>query len=293
MTDIFISYKREDHARVEALAQDLKAEGFEVWWDTDLAIGTNYSKSISQELETAKAVVVVWTKSSVSSDWVQEEAARGKQRKVLVPVRLDEVEPPIGFGMFQTADLSDRKPQDGHHDEWRRLTGRLRELAQVSAKPGSRIVQGVKSPDSPHAAQKSKLPRRLAVATVGILPVSILAYLFWQPSGDHAQLNFGGIWKVSSDKRWGYRMEFRQDGANVTGSYVVDEISSPGLIEGGVIAEVLNFKWKSTDGNYAGDGNLILSPDGNTFHGSYRVLSGRETLTPDLLEGKWSGVRSQ
>jgi hypothetical protein len=110
MTDIFISYKREDHARVEALAQDLKAEGFEVWWDTDLAIGTNYSKSISQELETAKAVVVVWTKSSVSSDWVQEEATRGKQRKVLVPVRLGEVEPPIGFGMFQTANQATRWP---------------------------------------------------------------------------------------------------------------------------------------------------------------------------------------
>jgi hypothetical protein len=75
-------------------------------------------------------------------------------------------------------------------------------------------------------------------------------------------------------------MEFRQDGANVTGSYVVNEISSPGLIEGRAIAEVLNFKWKSTDGNYAGDDNLILSPDGNSFHGIYRVLSSRETLTP-------------
>jgi hypothetical protein len=293
MTDIFISYKREDRAKVETLAQDLKAEGFEVWWDTDLAIGTSYSKSISQELETAKAVVVVWTKSSISSDWVQEEATRGKQRNVLVPVRLDVVEPPIGFGMFQTADLSNRIPHDSRHDEWLRLIGRLHDLTLVTAKPGPGIVQDVKPRDNPGSEQKPKLTRRLAVATVGALPVGALAYLFWRPRSDNAQLNFGGIWKVSSDKRWGYRMEFHQYGTKVAGSYVVDEVSSPGEIEGKVIADVFNFTWKSADGNYAGDGNLTLSPDGNSFHGNYRVLSGKETLTPDLFEGTWSGVRNQ
>lgn len=50
-------------------------------------------------------MLVVWTKTSVESEWVREEADRGKRRRRLVPVRLDDVEPPLGFGQIQAADL--------------------------------------------------------------------------------------------------------------------------------------------------------------------------------------------
>ena len=47
MTDIFLSYKREDKALVEALAKALEDEGLSVWWDTDLPLGKSYASSIS------------------------------------------------------------------------------------------------------------------------------------------------------------------------------------------------------------------------------------------------------
>ncbi|MGH1480226.1 MAG: TIR domain-containing protein [Geminicoccales bacterium] len=32
MADIFISYSRDDRARVESIAKAFEAEGFSVWW---------------------------------------------------------------------------------------------------------------------------------------------------------------------------------------------------------------------------------------------------------------------
>ena len=56
-------------------------------------------------LEEARCVIVAWSAHSVASEWVIEEADKGKQRGILVPVRFDDVNPPLGFGGIQAADL--------------------------------------------------------------------------------------------------------------------------------------------------------------------------------------------
>jgi TolB-like protein len=50
----------------------------------------------------------------VQSHWVRDEATRGRDRRILVPLSLDGSEPPLGFGQFQVVDLSRAKiaPQD-------------------------------------------------------------------------------------------------------------------------------------------------------------------------------------
>ena len=37
--DIFLSYNREDQARARLFAEAFAAEGFSVWWDSDLKAG--------------------------------------------------------------------------------------------------------------------------------------------------------------------------------------------------------------------------------------------------------------
>ena len=101
--------------------------------------------------------------------------------------------------------------------------------------------------------------------------------------------SFSGTWAVISDKPWGYRMTFGQKGTAVTGSYVVDVNGVAGRIKGTLSGQVLNFTWDQ-DGGYTGDGTLTLSGDGRTFEGDYRV-NNNGTLTPDLLQGKWTGAR--
>jgi len=114
MADIFISYAREDRSRIEPLARRLEELGWSVWWDTAIPPGRAYDEIIEEAISAAKAVVVLWSKESVKSGWVKEEAGRGKERKILVPARIDPVEPPIGFGLIQAGDLANWKGELNH-----------------------------------------------------------------------------------------------------------------------------------------------------------------------------------
>ncbi len=109
MTDVFISYKREDEARVAPIVEGLRGAGLSVWWDRDISGGQAWRQSISEQLETARCVIVVWSEASVGplGEFVQDEAGRAKARGVLVPVRIDRIAEPIGFGEIQSLDLVD------------------------------------------------------------------------------------------------------------------------------------------------------------------------------------------
>ena len=105
MADIFISYSRQDKARVAPLVAALEAEGWSVWWDPEIAPGEEFDGLISRELDAARSLVVVWTAQSVDSRWVRGEARDAADRGVLVPVRLDNARLPIDFRAVHTTDL--------------------------------------------------------------------------------------------------------------------------------------------------------------------------------------------
>jgi hypothetical protein len=108
MSEVFVSYKREDEGRVAPLVRALEAAGHSVWWDRSLAGGESWRQEIEQALERARCVVVVWTRESVGRDggFVRDEAARAMRRGLLVPVLCDKVAPPLGFGEIQAIDLT-------------------------------------------------------------------------------------------------------------------------------------------------------------------------------------------
>jgi len=105
MNDIFISYAKEDRYKVKLLVEALADNGLSIWWDRTIPAGKTWREVIGEALETARLVIVVWSKTSVKSRWVQEEADRGLKRNILVPVLIDNVDPPLGFGNIQAADL--------------------------------------------------------------------------------------------------------------------------------------------------------------------------------------------
>lgn len=118
MTDVFVSYKAEDRRRVQPLVQALQCDGFHVWWDEHIGAGDAWRETIEAQLESARCVLVVWSKNSVGHDgrFVRDEASRALRRGVYVPVLLDAVEPPLGFGETQApsmrgwrGDRSDRR----------------------------------------------------------------------------------------------------------------------------------------------------------------------------------------
>lgn len=108
MNSVFISYKRDDEVRVAHLVQALQKHGLSIWWDRGLPGGEQWRSNIETALTEASCAVVVWTCASTSADggFVKDEAARAARRQILVPVMLDKVEPPLGFGELQAVDLT-------------------------------------------------------------------------------------------------------------------------------------------------------------------------------------------
>lgn len=106
-TDVFVSYNAEDRRRVARLVEALEAEGFSIWWDARIGGGAHWRDDIRQHLDAAACVIVIWTKRSVGRDgnFVRDEAAHAQRRDVYLPICLDAVEPPLGFGEVQALPL--------------------------------------------------------------------------------------------------------------------------------------------------------------------------------------------
>jgi len=100
LASVFVSYAREDANKAKAIARALENASLDVWFDERIHSGSEFSTEIEQALAAASAVVVLWSKDSVTSPWVRDEAAEGRDSQRLVPVLLDASRAPMGFCQF-------------------------------------------------------------------------------------------------------------------------------------------------------------------------------------------------
>jgi TIR domain-containing protein len=107
MSDVYISYSRQESPRAQQLARALERAGFSVWWDRQISAGATWASSIERALDEARCVVVLWSANSVKSDWVIDEAAYAREEGKLIQVVVDNVEPPLAFRRYHTLPLTD------------------------------------------------------------------------------------------------------------------------------------------------------------------------------------------
>jgi adenylate cyclase len=164
--DVFISYGHDDRATARRVADALEAEGLSVWWDDSLRSGDAYDQVIEQALRDARAVVVLWSKTSVDSRWVRAEATLADRQGTLAPAMIEPCQRPIMFELTHTADLSawTGDPSDA---AWRSF------VADVKRFTGS--GQAAAAPASPKA-----LPAEPPANSICVLP-------FANMSGDPEQ----------------------------------------------------------------------------------------------------------
>jgi TolB-like protein len=157
MADVFLSYKREDAARVRKLVAALRESGLEVWWDEDIPPSAPWEATIERALAEAKAIVVCWSPRSVASENVRSEARVAREDGRLIQVFLKRCEPPLFFGERQGVDLSSWR---GKADDPRiiRLTESVRKVAA-----GERVEGGERPP------LRKRFDLRIAAAAAAIL----------------------------------------------------------------------------------------------------------------------------
>ena len=173
MANIFLSYVREDAGKARSLAAILERAGHSVWWDRQIKGGAQYSAEIEAALDAAEKVVVLWSAKAITSAWVRDEAAAGRDTGRLVPITLDGTAAPLGFRQFQTLDLSD----------WngRSSAPGIKELQEALGSTTPRITA---SPASSSGGRHFKPSRVLLIgATAALAAVLITGVVFFWLSG--------------------------------------------------------------------------------------------------------------
>jgi adenylate cyclase len=120
MTAVFISYERSASATAKRVAERLRADGREVWLDTELPPDRLYADVINERLLASGAVVVLWSKAASASEWVRAEADLARQHHKLVQASLDESLPPMPFNQVQCAKLKGWRG-DPSNAEWEKV----------------------------------------------------------------------------------------------------------------------------------------------------------------------------
>ena len=89
------------------MAEPLRQQGWSVWWDRTIRPGQTWDQVIDAALAEARCVIVLWSRESIQSHWVQTEAHEGQRRGILAPARLENVVIPLAFRIIHAADLID------------------------------------------------------------------------------------------------------------------------------------------------------------------------------------------
>ena len=182
MTQLFISYARENRDTAERVANALGEIGIDVWWDRDIPGGSEFAEVIEQRLTEARVVIVLWSESSTRSGFVRDESMRALEAGKLLPVRIEVVVPPLGFGQIHALDLLD---WDGAADD--------PAFVGVANEVRERLGQAPVARPQP-SRPRPRWQRRAIVAAVGVLLATAAAaggWHFYQQSESRRNLRLG------------------------------------------------------------------------------------------------------
>jgi hypothetical protein len=191
VADVFLSYSRHDRRSAKELVHALESLGISVWWDRRLWPGRPVSTTIQGELESARCVVVLWSRSSIESTYVLDEAERGRKAGKLIPALVEDVEIPLGLGGIHAARLHRAA------DEPEELETFFAAILARLQRPGAETYPPFALPGR----------RRWAVLAVSIAVLSMLplAYRWVVPSPPF-------VFRVSEENLGkGYELEFAGD----------------------------------------------------------------------------------
>lgn len=130
MSSVFLSYSSKDQEFVDRLADDLKLNDFDVWYDRrqlDSYVGSSLLEKIQEGIKQASWLVVVLSPNATESKWVKEELNFGLARQLaegsvfVLPILYKDTEIPAFLHDKIYADF-----RIDYHKGLRRLIATLR-----------------------------------------------------------------------------------------------------------------------------------------------------------------------
>ncbi len=100
MADIFISYSSEDREFADKIAQDLKKNGYNTFYDKEILPGEEWENRLNHELQKAKNLIVILSPNYTRSQWTQQELeaaalSESKGQIKIIPILIEDTEIPL------------------------------------------------------------------------------------------------------------------------------------------------------------------------------------------------------
>ena len=174
--EIFISYRRADEVWARFLHRQLRAEGVEAWYDALVGPGQDWRGTTAKALEASQIFVLLFSENAAQSrEVVKELAAATHEQKLVVPVRLQNIEPKGAF----LYELASRNWVNAYEDTDTKLAELAKGLAQL-VRTGARdesVLPFERSADRKPGAMRRMLWPAASAAVFAL--AAIAAWLLW------------------------------------------------------------------------------------------------------------------
>jgi TolB-like protein len=172
--EIFISYRRADQDKARLLHALLKQRGVDAWYDALLGAGDDWRNKTAQALEAAPIFVLLFSKVASESDDISKElAAATFSKKLVIPVRIENIKPSGAF-LYELASRNWIDAWDDTETKFIDLADKL--AALVKGGPSADVAAfnlGAPGP-APKIKQASKGGNRALIIT-GIIATAVVA----------------------------------------------------------------------------------------------------------------------
>jgi len=140
VADICIIYVREDAKKAAAFLQRFLKQQWSVWRDVNIVKG-DFRKEIKRQISIAGCIIPIWSEKAEFNRWLHDElAAADKNNVPILPVRIHNVDAPMGYGNLQ-ADEAIGWSADSVTPEIANLSNRIQQTLAERKEPSKHRLQ--------------------------------------------------------------------------------------------------------------------------------------------------------
>jgi TolB-like protein len=178
--EIFISYRRSDEAWARLLHDQLRAEGVDSWYDAKIGAGQDWRSSTAKALEASQIFVLLFSAKAAQSDEIAKElAAATHEKKLIIPVRLENIAPKGTF-LYELASRNWINAYENTEVTLAKLAKGLAHLVRTGAQDESGLpYERTAERGQPAPRRKLSRPVLFGVAVAAIAGFAATAWLLW------------------------------------------------------------------------------------------------------------------